>query len=128
MKGIVVTLDAMVAMVIAIFVITATMQLLSKPPASQDDYLYKYSLDVLTVATKDGSLAAGFNGNWTKFQGLTDRIDSKICYNITVFDKHGSLAYNRTRACGNPQQVIVAKRVLTNRSRVFTSVMEAWYK
>ncbi len=128
MRGIVATLDAVVALLIAVFVIGATMQLLSKPPARPDDYLYKYSMDVLTVATKDGSFARGFDEDWTGLAGLADSMSSNVCYNLTVTNATGHQAYNRERDCGPHENAVIGRRVVSDRTRVYTAELEAWYK
>ncbi|MBD3388462.1 MAG: hypothetical protein GF416_05270 [Candidatus Altiarchaeales archaeon] len=127
-RGFVVSLDVMAATIIAVVMIVATLTLLTEPSKYPDEYLYRYSVDFLTVATKEGSFSDGISGNWTPAEDLFDMASSNVCFNVTLKDQDESLVYNYTRPCRSPDYAVVGKYVVTDGGRNYLSEMRMWYK
>ena len=128
MRGFVASVDVMMALFIAIFVSLSILYLLSTRSTYPEERLYRYSTDILTVASKDGSFALGLSGNWTKLDGLLDSVGGNICFNLSVKDDGDVLLHNHLRSCGAPQTLVVGKRAVTNNSDTFLSELSMWYR
>ncbi|MCX6775823.1 MAG: hypothetical protein NT130_03180 [Candidatus Micrarchaeota archaeon] len=140
-RGVVFTLDALVAVVIAITALTVITQLLSLRSGEwyKEIALYNSAQDFLTSRDKDGTLEAIFNQtNPDAIATLNSLISVQIPpsmvarINVTVCTYPGSFVCNRNFTAGQAgttQTKSVVRRIFTdtNNSYYGIATMEVWY-
>lgn len=140
-RGVVFTLDALVAVVIAITALTVITQLLSLRSGEwyKEIALYNSAQDFLTSRDKDGTLDAIFNQtNPDAIATLNSLISVQIPpsmvarINVTVCTYQGSFVCDRNFTAGQAgttQTKSVVRRVFTDTKNSYYGIatMEVWY-
>jgi len=140
-RGVIFTLDALVAVVIAITALTVITQLLSLRSGEwyKEIALYNSAQDFLTSRDKDGTLVGIFNQTDTDaIATLNTLISAQITtnpsmvarINVTVCTYEGSFVCDRNFSAGQAgttQTESVVRRVFTNDSYYGIATMEVWY-
>jgi hypothetical protein len=140
-KGIVFTLDALIAVAIAVIALTFITQLLSLRSGEwyKEIALYNSAQDFLTSRDKDGTLAGIFNStDANAISNLNTLISVQIPpsmvarVNVTVCRYQGGFVCNRNISAGNngttPTKSMV-RRVFTDTNNNYYGIatMEVWY-
>lgn len=127
-KGILFSLDAIFALVIAGIMITGCFFYLSQNKVSND--LYQISLDSLTLLEKDDTFANVLNSNLsTGLQTFLDGLSDQYCGNITLYSSYSSHLYSSTKSgCVGGNESSVGIRSFVYDSSNYYAKMEAWYK
>ena len=122
-KGIIFTIDAILAVVIAGIMLSAAYFYVSDGYHSRggQQNLYKISLDVLSALEKDGALQNSVNtGSASGISAFLNAIPSQICSNITIYDSS-----SRIKASAQKQGCNITQPVFSR--RVFVSNFSAYY-
>ncbi len=132
MTGFVITLDALIAVMVASLMIGSAVQLMTARTFTTDDYLLSYSYDFLTVAEKSDSIDLLLDGNFTKIADMLNRVQPSICLRLEVTTVKGERVYlKRTwdqRDCeGDPSSFISAVRVVPHGDDIYLANAQAWY-
>jgi DUF1680 family protein len=130
--GLVFTLDAIFAIVIALSTFSAAFYYLNQISSTQhdDQNLIKLSMNSLTVLEKDGSLEYTIRTlNTNIVEQFLNNTEGNICANITVYNYADEPVKSIIKDnCNTTQTFNFAKRVfIANKSQVFYTTMETWY-
>jgi hypothetical protein len=138
-KGFVFTVDAIIAMISAGFIIMGAMFFLTQSsdiPFHKQD-LQLSAMDALAILERDGSLnltvVRGEYSNLTKFMNA---MAPHICANIKVynvsystFEVLGFFVYeNKTDCDYDSEESAVTRRIFVARNKTYFAEMETWYK
>lgn len=142
-RGVIFTLDALVAIVIAVMALTILMQMVSLRTSDwyKEISLYNSAQDFLTSRDKDGTMVGLFTSNSsTGTSTLNNLIASQIppnmvaSVNVTIYTyQNSAFVYNRTVMAGQngttPIQSVV-RRVFTDPANNYYGValIQVWYK
>jgi hypothetical protein len=127
-RGIVLTIDAMVALIVAAAFIAAIMYFVTEPGLKTDEYLYNVGGDFLAVADKGGGIVAAMDGDPSRLSEFMDAIPDNICLNLTVTNVSGSVLLRRDNGCQGPAKYVIAKRTVVNNTRNYVCGVKAWYR
>jgi len=141
-KGVVFTLDALVAVVIAVMALTIVAQLLSIRTGEwyEEIALYNSAQDFLTSRDKDGTLKSVFNSTDADANStLNNLISVQISpsmgarINITICHYEGTFVCDRNILTGpnsSSATKSVVRRIFTDtlNNKYGVAVMEVWYK
>ncbi len=121
-----ITLDAVLAVMVAGLVVTASMQLLSSREYPRDDYLLRYSYDFLAVAEKTGALGAAVGGTYTGVERLMGMLQPSACGSLAIYRGNESI-YSTEKPCGESNSVVSATRVVVSGGQAHPAVLRLWY-
>ena len=128
-RGFVLTMDVIVALVIASFLFSTIMFFMSRPRPKSQEYLYSLALDFLTVADKDGSILEAVDGDPGRInEYLFDVQSSNLCLNLTVLDAAGAGVFSNSTGCPPPIRQVIGKRTVVNNSRNYVARLRVWYR
>jgi len=127
-RGFVLTMDSMVALVMATVFIVAILHFASTPTIQADDYMFSFAGDVLAVADKDGSILHALSGDSTSIGELMDSASENMCLNLTVTDSLDKRVYTRSTGCGEPARYVTAKRTIVNNTSDYTAELRVWLR
>ncbi|RME15155.1 MAG: hypothetical protein D6797_07230 [Bdellovibrio sp.] len=133
-KGIIFTLDAIIAILVAASFILASFFYLSKATNVPYDRqgIYDLSLDSLAVLEKKGDLAYSVeNGsNSTLVEFLNFSLSQQVCGEIKIFNTDTFQLLTATKpGCTPINETSFARRVfIANNSKIYYAEMEVWFK
>jgi hypothetical protein len=127
-RGFVLTLDVIIALIIASFLVASIMYLVTQPKINVFDYLYKVALDFLTVAEKDGSLNAAVNGNSSRLNDFIASMPDTLCMNVTIYDNSSGIVYTNSSDCPAPVTYVMAWRSFMNGTDFYMASGGVWRK
>ncbi|MBW2984326.1 hypothetical protein KY361_04380 [Candidatus Woesearchaeota archaeon] len=132
-KGIIFSLDAILAVIIAGVMILACFFYLSHTSTNlyQNQDIYKISLDSLTILEKDNTLKTAVETNsTTTLQLFLDSLPAQLCGDITVYTSSSSavLSAQKTGCTAKNESTIAVRSFVANNFNVYYARMEAWYK
>jgi len=131
-KGLVLTLDAVFALIAATTIITATLYYtgeLSKVPYNKQA-LSKMSQDSLTILEKDGILVDAIEtGSSTTLAEFLNSTPNQVCARIDLKLINTSLIENATKTnCNLSAEPVISRRsFIANNFTVYYARMESWY-
>ncbi len=129
----VLTLDAMFALLTTITLVSAIMfyvSNISNVPYSPLS-LNKITQDSLTILEKRGDLQAAIKiGNTAPLANFIEMAFPQICSEIDLYTVSGDLLTNISRAnCDPSSEPIIARRVfVVSNSEIYYARMKSWYK
>ena len=132
-KSMILTLDAMFAILTALTLLTAIMfytSNISIAPYSSIS-LNKISQDSLTILEKSGGLQAAIKtGNNAALAFFIEEAFPQICSEIDLYTVSDELLANITRAnCDPSSEPVIARRVfIVSNSGIYYARMKSWYK
>ena len=130
-KGIIFTLDATLAIVLALSIILSSMFYLSQTEVSfEKPTQYKLSMDSLAVLEKQGVLDRAVSSNsTTEIQSFLDFLPSNTCAKIDLYDDSGAKFMSVRRSyCTYPEEYSVLRRVFISNYEIYNAKIEVWYK
>lgn len=130
-KGIIFTLDATLAIVLALSIILSSMFYLSQSEVSfEKQNLYKLSMDVLAVLEKQDVLDHAISTNSTiEIQSYIDSLPPNTCVKIDLHDvSNAKLMSIRRTYCTYPEEYSVLRRVFISNYEIYNAKIEVWYK
>jgi|GEM_PF-2684641 len=124
------TLDSLLAMVVTLVVITASLYLVSSQKISSEEYLYQFSSDVLSIAEKKEYLRKAVNGDSSGISKLNSSLPSSICFDLEIVNETDNTVfyYNKAGCSPLPCRYSQAKRLFVSDSKFYVSTLKAWYK
>lgn len=132
-KGIIFSLDAIFAIIIAGIMILACFFYLSKTTTNlyQNQDIYKISLDSLTILEKDDTLkTAAETSSSTTIQQFLNSLSDQFCGNITIYTSSSSavLSAQKTGCTAKNESTIAVRSFVANDFNPHYAKLEAWYK
>ena len=126
-KGFVLTIDTMLALVVATLFITMIVYFVTTPKLKTQEYLYSVGGDFLAVLEKDGSLVAAVNGHPAGVEYLIGAVPANLCLNITITNATDHRVYSGG-GCPEAAKYVIAKRTLINGSDFYVVKARVWYR
>lgn len=121
------TVDSLWALVVAFGLITVSIYLVSTPKISYEEHLYKISLDVLTVAEKQGYLEKAVDGDPIGVEKMRSSLPDDICFDLDIFDQNNDLVFNYNTGCGEPERSSLVRRSVVSDSEFYIARLRMWY-
>jgi len=134
MSGFAITLDAILAIMVAGLVVTASMQMLSSKEYKTDDYLLRYSYDFLAVAEKSGVLDEAIAGNISNAKAFVESVPESMCVELELYDSSWERLYHeqnyrgQNHLCKDPESFTMASRVILYDDKAYPTTLQLWYK
>ncbi len=110
MTGFTITMDAVVALILAGGMIASCMSLVSQESHTQLDYISEYCYDFLTVAEKSGAIDKAIDGEKELMNSMMLNSPSSICIKLDIIGDKSALSLNKS--CAMQENRIVAERVV----------------
>ena len=130
-KAIIFTLDALLALLLAISFFTYISFYFSDvaDPLYSDIGLYSVTNDALTVLEKTGTLANVVrNSDITELQTYLDVMPIQLCGNITIYNLANVRLFSAKRtSCTSPEKNVIVRKVFVSDFIPYLTTMEAWY-
>ena len=132
-RGIVLTIDAVIALVAASSLTTVIYFNLSKTQQIQwtDSDINEICLESLAALELNDDLKDAIDSNSTSIieSFLDNMLPAQICGKIEVYDSGNSLKLSQTKAnCTSGNKTSVARRTFVSDSVVYYAKMEAWFE
>ena len=127
-KGFVLTMDAMVALILAAIFFTMIMYFVTAPKIKTEEYLYMVGGDFLTVADKEGSILSAVAGNTAAVDDFIDMMPDNICINLTVTNSSGYLFYKNDNGCKQSTKHVLVGRTIVNSTDDYIANVRVWYR
>lgn len=133
LKGIIYTVDAIIAVAAFIAMLGMTFFFLSNAGTSSWDALSinEHMSDSIAVLDLSGALGrlvdTGSAAELSSY--LNDFLPARVCANITVLDSSGAALYNIAKAgCTQAYESSMAYRAFAHNSNAYYSRISGWYK
>jgi len=127
-KGIVLTLDSILALVIAASMIVVMLNMTESPEYTSKDYLYSYMVDFLTVAEKDLTLRKVVEGNNTPANDFLHSQPDNLCFNLSIYDEQGNMVYTNSTDCSDKGWNVMVKRSFLEKTSFYMAELKGWYR
>ena len=130
-KGLVYTIDAIFALVIAVFLISAILFYMKDPNILYNEQaLQKFSQGSLTMMEKDGTFrnAVSSSSN-TEIGTFLDSLPRQLCASISIIDQNLTQAVgevNKTN-CNIPDEYVFTRRLIVADSKPYYAEMYAGF-
>jgi len=122
------TLDSIIAIVVAVGMITAIVFLVSQPKVSSDEYLYKVTLDILTIAEKRGDLSKAVRGDPWAIQDFKGVLPRSVCFQLDIYNETNGLVLHDDTKCEKPNKYMLGKRSFVSDKKFYVANLKMWYK
>jgi hypothetical protein len=126
-RGFILTMDTMVALMLAAGFIVAIMYLVTMPQKENESLLYSLGGDFLAVSDNDGTLLAALLGNTTPVNSLLKSMPNNICMNLSLLDTSGNVLFSNSTGCREPTRYVLVKRTIVNATTDYTARLRIWY-
>ena len=130
-RGIIYTLDAILAGIVALSFVFICMSYLSANPSEHLNALSLTTLDqdTLSVLEKDGVLADALQGDALDLGNFLDALPSNICAEIFLYDTDMTLYRNITKTgCLPSDDVVITRRVFfAGNATPYYAKLRGWY-
>jgi hypothetical protein len=132
-KGIVLTIDAVIALVATSSLTTVMYFNLSKTQQIQwtDSDINDVCLESLAALELNDDLKYAIDSNSTSIieSFLDNLLPAHICGKIEIYDSGNSLKLSQTKAnCTSGNETSIARRTFVSNSAVYYAKMEAWFE
>ena len=130
-KAIIFTLDSTIAIIMTLSLIIASLFYLSQSTvSSENENLYRITVDSLAILEKDNVLKLAASTNTTTpLQTFLDTLPYNICSRLEIFTKDNTKLLTAVkRDCTYSEDYLVSRRVFIVQGNIFIAKMEAWYK
>lgn len=133
-RGIIFTLDSILALTLTLSLITASLFYLGKTDESSFDeqQLRQLSLDSLAVLEKSSTLHITITTSQESLSSFINALPDPVCANITLFDAQGIAQQSvQKNSCTEQEitaQTIVTRRVFIVNNEVYYAEMHSWYE
>lgn len=132
-RGIVLTLDASIAVVIALLMITGSMFYISQNShLNLEDPMFLTAMDSLAMLEKNGALEDyAASGSTGKIDGLFRALPFEDCMMLTFYQAEpggalGKLGSVGKEGCGYPEDYAIARRVFAYEGAIYIAELEGW--
>jgi len=132
-KGFALTLDAAIAVIIALIMITgATFYLSQNSHLNLEDPQFIISMDSLAMLEKNGGLGDYItSGSTTKINGLLSGLPYESCIRLTFYYVEGNGGMQKAgslgrEGCGYPEDYAIARRLFISGGSVYLAELVGW--
>jgi len=130
MKGFMITVDGIIALIVAlsVFVIINSTFMSAQPSALSDIQLKKFSMDSLTILEKSGMLARAVQYNSSaEIVYFTNTEFPSTCMRINISRADGyALSAARDGCTSEGKNFFIARRTFTDGSNFYIAELHAW--
>jgi len=126
-KGLVFSLDALIALVIAGIITLFILTSLNQSDISYDGpLLHKSAVDILSILRESNTIETLEDES---IQPFLDGLPQQICANLTVYDSDQLIEYTQVKTgCTTSQSVrSVSRRVFLSNNEIHLGELEVWY-
>lgn len=139
MSGFTITLDAILALIVATLMVASAGTLLSGKEDDLDDQLVQYGYDFLAVAEKTGALGRIAEFDTKDFKALIGAMPYAICINASMYMQDGTFFYHAdnfqnitspdyyTSKCREYDTFVSVSRMVTHGDEVYPMTLKLWY-
>ena len=130
MKGLILTLDAMVAVAFLLTAIVILSSMMFQPLVARGAYLKQITLDALTLIEKEDTLDDAVTGDSTSLRRVLEMTPPQVCMHIYIIDKNGGLiALIPKNDCGETgKEMQIAARHFIHDGEPYTLKAESWQR
>ncbi|MBN2014241.1 MAG: hypothetical protein JW778_03585 [Candidatus Altiarchaeota archaeon] len=121
------TVDSMWALAVALGIISVSLYLVSTPKISYEEHLYSLSLDVLTVAEKQGHLRKAVDGDPIGVEKMRSSLPDDLCFDLDILDQNNELVFHYGSECEEPKRSSLVKRSVVSNSQFYVASLRMWY-
>jgi len=130
MRGFVITLDSIIALILAIslIIIVGSPVLRVRPSAWSDAQVKRISMDFLTILDKSGALtrAVGQNSSSEIIYFMSTE-SSSLCMKVRLSGSNGYLLSAEKSGCsGEGTRVFLSRRTFVSGSNFYTAELRTW--
>jgi hypothetical protein len=130
MKGFVVTLDSIIALIVTIslIILVSSPALRVRPSAWSDAQVKRVSMDSLAILDKSGILARAVGQNSTsEIAYFMSTESTSLCMEVKVRGSDGYNLYAEKSGCTNEgMRVFLSKRTLIVGNKFYTAELRSW--
>lgn len=130
-KGIIFTLDATLAVIMALSLIIPSLFYLSKSDVTfEQENLYRITTDSLAILEKNDVLMMGVLTNSSLLlQEFLDSLPYNVCAKVELFNKDGEKQLTVLKEdCTYSEDYQVVRRVFLAQESIYLARMETWYR
>jgi len=121
------TIDSLWALIVALGMITVSLYLVSTPKISYEEHLYQVSLDLLTVAEKQGYLKKAVGGDPIGVEKMQSSLPDDMCFDLDIFDQNNDLIFHHSTECEEPIRSSLVRRSVISNSKFYIARLRMWY-
>ena len=132
-KGFALTIDASIAVLIALLLITGSLFYLSQNSYSGfEDSLYYNAIDSLAVLEKSGAITdLALNSDDSSTTSYFDNLPYSTCARLEMFRENGDGSRTKVVAiardgCTIPDRYAIGRRVIVSRGNIYLAELEVW--
>ncbi len=129
-KGLIFTLDATIAIIVATAFILSIIFYISKVDvATHNNDMHRQLMDSLAVLEKNGALKDSVtNVSSLHLQDFIAGLPTNTCAEILIIDQTETVIKTATKAgCTQPQEFLIVRRVFLVNRQAYLAKMEGWY-
>ena len=126
-SGIILTLDAMVALVLAVVLATAILSLGQPVESGRDKALYLRACDILAVADKAGYIQEAMDGDPTDLDVFFEDVRSNTCLSLEVLDSEDETEFGRDTGCEEIGYHIQCQRSVIHEGENYIGRLRIWH-
>jgi len=139
MSGFTITLDAILALIIAALMVASVGTMLSSKEDDLDDQLVQYGYDFLAVSEKTGALGNVIEFDTEAFKEIISTMPYSICINASMYMQDGTFFYHAdnfqnitspdyaTSKCKEYDTSVSVSRMITHGDEVYPITLKLWY-
>ena len=127
-KGFVLTMDVLVALVVAAVLISSIMYFATKPRIEPSKRLYLVGSDILAVSDKQEILDLAIDGDSTEIESFFTDIQANLCLDLNVTNSTYETVYDLTNGCSKSNYFIIQKRSITKNESVYLARLKIWQR
>ena len=122
------TLDTVMALMIAVTIITASVFLLAEHETYSSEGLYQIAQDMLAVGEKTGDLSSALDGDPSTIDEYQTLLGNRVCFELRIKNQSNSLVYYHETDCAKKGSYVVAKRSMVHDNRFYIASARVWYR
>ncbi len=130
-KAIIFTIDAILALILGLSIILASLFYLGKASApSQGETLQLISQDALAVMEKNGQLSESVSGATAlPLESAIDMLPPNTCARLAVYSSlHEKISETLRQNCRFSEDYVLTRRLFVSEGNLYYAEMEAWYR
>lgn len=122
------TLDTIVALLIAVTMMTAAMSIIGEKKSDTTENLYQVSQDILLLGEKTGDLSKVVDGDPSGIEEYDMLLKNRVCFELRIKNQSDILIYYYETDCDKKNSYTIAKRSFVHNRNFYIADMKAWYR
>jgi hypothetical protein len=122
------TLDATMALVLSMLVLSTAVYLIAAPKAQSSEYLFQSAGDLLAVAEEDHLLSRMVQGDSGAAQKLKASLPPQACIELYLRNATGGLVYSDSTNCAKSDDFVIGRRTFVSDSAFYSAELRLWLK